>query len=379
MKKKKILIVSNSLYGGGAEKILQTILCNLNYDKYDITLCTFHKDIIDYRYYPRQVKYKFLFNEKKIKLLDKLNGKIFEKLPIRLFYFLNIHSIYDIEIAFIEGESTKLISGSYNKHSKKIAWVHVDLINTPWTDVVFHSNEEEVSSYNSFDKILCVSESVKKAFLKKYTLNDPKKVSVQYNPINEVLIKKQSLENNRNYYLADNESLKLIAVGRLVEQKGFDRLLRVVKRLKNDGFKFHLLILGDGEKKNELEKYITSNKLVDFVSLLGFKENPYFYMKQSNLLICSSISEGFSTVIAEGLILGLPIVSTRCAGINELFGNRKCGIITENNEDSLYEGLKKIMLNKDCISEYAKEAYLRGLDFSLSNKIREIEELFDNL
>lgn len=379
MKKKKILIVSNSLYGGGAEKILQTILNNLNYSKYDITLCSFHKDVINHNYYPKQIKYKFLFGKNKIKLIDKLNGIIFNKMPIKLFYFFNIHSKYDIEIAFIEGESTKLVSGSYNKFSKKISWVHVDLINTPWTSVVFHSNDEETSSYNHFDRILCVSDSVKNAFLEKYKLNDKEKVFVQYNPIDEVLIKKLSLENIQDDYLYNNKDLEFIAVGRLVEQKGFDRLLRVVKRLRNEGFKFQLSILGDGEKKNELEEYIKSNNLKDTVKLLGFKNNPYPYMKKSDLLICSSRSEGFSTVIAEGLILGLPILSTCCAGIYELFGDRKCGIITKNNEDSLYEGLKKIVQDKNCLFKYAKEAYLRGQDFSLSNKIKEIEELFDNI
>jgi hypothetical protein len=73
-----------------------------------------------------------------------------------------------VEVAFIEGESTKIIAGSPNKKSRKIAWVHVDLEANPWTDFLYKNKQDESSHYQKFDNIVCVSDGVKQAFARKY-------------------------------------------------------------------------------------------------------------------------------------------------------------------------------------------------------------------
>ena len=169
--------MTNTLYGGGAEKVLQTILNNLNRQKYDITVYSMHDEIIRPECYPSGIKYKAVFSDyhghsiigKRIhSILGKIKGKLFLIAPSWLFYLLYVHEKYDVEVAFIEGESTKIIAGSTNKNSKKIAWVHIDLIANPWTDFLYKNIEDERNHYQKFDKIVCVSEHTRQAFLEKY-------------------------------------------------------------------------------------------------------------------------------------------------------------------------------------------------------------------
>ena len=170
----------------------------------------------------------------------------------------------------------------------------------------------------------------------------------------------------------------MIAVGRLVNQKGFDRLIKIAAKLRDDGFRFELLILGEGEDRPMLEGLIQELDLENVVYLLGFHANPYSIMATGDLIVCSSRSEGFSTVVTEGVILGLPVVSTDCAGIRELFGPAQCGMITENNSEDIYTALKEVLTAPQQLQRFRKEAAKRGEYFSLSNTTRSVENILDD-
>ena len=169
----------------------------------------------------------------------------------------------------------------------------------------------------------------------------------------------------------------MIASGRLVRQKGFDRLLEVVGKLKKDGFQFELLILGEGEERTALEEKVRLLKIEETVKLLGFQSNPYNIMVTGDVLVVSSRSEGYSTVVTEGIILGLPIIATECAGMRELFGDMQCGCITENNVDALYIALKDILKSPQKLEFYREEVKRRRQEFSLENTMAKIEQLLD--
>lgn len=380
--KKKIMFMINSLYGGGAEKVLQTILNNLDTSKYEITLYSMHREKIDNQCYKSKFKYRAVFDDCKSKNIflktihfyfSKIKGWVFNNCSSKLFYRLYIHDKYDVEIAFIEGESTKIISGSTNKNSRKLAWVHIDLVSNPWTEFLYKNTLDEKKHYEKFDKIVCVSSSVKDAFIKKYQIGEDH-IIVLHNPFdkNEILNK----SNQKCDSISDND-FNIVTVGRLEPQKGYDRLINIAEKLKTDGFSFKIYIIGDGSQKNTLKNMIIKYGLNDYVKLLGFKENPYCYMKKCDLFVCSSRSEGYSTVIAEAIILGLPVVSTECAGIHELFGNHQCGVISENNENDLYKKLYEVIRDKNKLSYYMSESKLRGEEFSLESVLRRIEELMN--
>ena len=161
--------------------------------------------------------------------------------------------------------------------------------------------------------------------------------------------------------------------------KGFGRLIEAHHRLKHHGVKNHVYILGTGELKKELELQAQKNGDSDTVHFLGFCSNPYKIVARCDLFVCSSFREGFSTAVTEALILGVPVVTTCVSGAYEQMGeNNEYGIVTENNTDSLYEGMKQ-MLQGDRLEHYSKQAKLRGLLFSKESSIHSVEEIIDTL
>ena len=376
---KKILIFVDSLNEGGVYKVLLDLLENINKEKYDITVMTLYNQGAYIDEVRKYVKYKYCFNipaandnSLKSKLYRKYWGGML-RLPESFMYRWFVKEKYDIEIAFMHGWSTKFISGSNNQHSKKIAWVHVDLVTWNRVDGVFKNLEHHKKVYSKFDEVICVSKIVKEGVEKKYGVKNAK---VIYNPINREKILKLSNENIEDIKLSNK--YKLISVGRLSEEKGYDRLLRVFKNLKSDGLNIELILVGSGDKYNELNKYILENNLTNDVTLLGFKDNPYKYLRASDLFICSSISEGFSLVIGEAMAVGVPVISVDCQGPNEVLDFGKYGKLVNNNEDDLYNGVKEIINDKLMYEKYKIKASERGKMFSINKFIKEVENLIDS-
>lgn len=369
----------NGLYGGGAENILQTILQQLDQTKYDITLYGVINENFDTNIYPSYIKYKSVFNgindQSKnhfiIKLKNKIKLLIYNNLPASIFYKLFIRGTYDVEVAFIEGYSTKIISGS-NQKSKKIAWVHIDLDANHWTKIAYNNLEEEKQCYKRFNRIVSVSQNVQEAFSQKFGINE--QLTVKYNPVNreDIILKSKESLNAKN-----SKKTRLITVGRLEYQKGYDRLLKVVLKLKQEGLNFELWILGEGTQYSELNGFIKEHHLEDTVSLLGFQTNPYKYIAASHMFVCSSRSEGFSTVVTEALILGKPIVATNCSGMQELLGDSEYGLLTENNEVALYSGIKELITNKELLKHYQNKSETRSKHFDIKVTMQEIEKLWN--
>ena len=233
--------------------------------------------------------------------------------------------------------------------------------------------KEEQYCYSKFNQIICVSDTVKTNFIKKFKLENVIRI---YNPIDKVDILKKA--NVTCQYPQTGNDIKFITIGRLVHQKGYDRLLSVMKQLKDNGIHCKLLILGEGEMYHTLSKYIEENNLSDDIMLYGFQANPYQYLKNADCFICSSRSEGFSLVIAEALVLGKPVISTYCSGPNELLEEGKYGILIPNTEQDLYYGLKSIVTNKMLLESYKLKSQLKAKDFDISSSIKEIESILDS-
>lgn len=376
---KRILFLIESLSGGGAEKVLSVLLKHIDKTKFDITLCT----IVDTGIYAAEVrkyvKYtSILGNPQKKSLSGKILYKIlylliYNILPTKLTYTLFVPKGNDIEVAFIEGFCTKLLSHSTNKKAKKIAWVHIDLEKFPWIKNIYKNFEQEKKSYLKYDQIIGVSNTVVSSVKKRYHLNN---VITLYNPIENFDIIQKA-----NAYIAlppKNHSIRMVTVGRFVSQKAYDRLLRVINRLYENGYSIELWILGDGEQRPILEEYIHTHSLNEIVTLWGFQKNPYPYLKHSDIFVCSSVSEGYSTAVTEALILELPVITTACSGMDELLLNGKCGLITENSENGLYEGIKHVLDNTSLLTSYKQNILKHQERFLLSNQMAQIETLFNS-
>ena len=138
-----------------------------------------------------------------------------------------------------------------------------------------------------------------------------------------------------------------------------------------------LYLVGDGSERSGLERLIAEKKVGDKVKLLGFKSNPYPYLKSSDVFVCSSYAEGFSTVVTEALILGIPTVTTECAGMRELLGDSEYGLIVENSTKGILDGLRKMTGDPVMLEAYQKKAKERGRAFCVADRIKEIEALIE--
>lgn len=377
MNKRRVLFLIESLAGGGAEKVLTTLVQHIDKERFDVTVCAIsgggkYEDAIK-----RQVSYKAILAEPK-------NGNVWERwlyvlkhhlvykwLPLSWVYRVFVPQNSDVEVAFVEGFTTKLLSYSTNLVAKRYAWVHIDLHQNHWTKSVYDNLKEETDVYNQYTELFGVSNTVVSAFRKELP-NVTVPVETVYNPIDvhDILSRANEIVD-----LKCGKSLLMVTVGRLEPQKSYMRLLRIAKKLIEDGMDVELWILGDGTERNLLEQYVSENKMQERVCLLGFHTNPYKYLRQGDLFVCSSLSEGYSTAVTEALILGLPIITTDCSGMAELLQNGECGVITENDEAALYEGLKRLLADKSLLEHYRHKAIERGKEFSIEHLMKPIETI----
>lgn len=373
---KKVLFFLESLKGGGAEKVLLDIVKYLPVDEYQIKVML----VTDNGVYDEEIKnycaYESILHTEQYK--SNIAKRLFYSLKYRWIYKCSPDLIYrkyignewDIVVGFVEGFATRIIACADSNYVKKVAWVHVDPLEREYADSYFKSLEEQKRAYGGFDKIVCVSNSVAESFKKKWGIQD--KVVTKYNPVDKANIIKKACEPIE---IEKMWQVQFVASGRLTAQKGFDRLIRVMKRLKQCCHEdFGLIILGQGEEKETLEIQIEKENLKDSVKLLGFKNNPYPYVAMSDLLVCSSRAEGYSLVIAEAMVLGVGIISTNCSGPNELLDNGKYGLLVNNEEDTLYYAILSVLKNPKMVEELQKQAKERSNWFDVETICREIKE-----
>lgn len=364
----KILFFIETLEGGGAEKVLRNLVNNMNQTKFDITVQTVWP--CDYeKYLVEGIKYKSMYPNR-----SSLNHTRYRiEAETGFAYKLYVKGDYDIECAYLEAGATKVISASTNKKAKKLAWVHCDLKKASKNPSEFV--EKTKPYYEKFDKVLCVSENVKDSFLELF--GDTVPAEVLYNTIDD-----GEIRNKAERPMPEDvkkHRFTVVTLGRLTEAKAYDRLLKVHKHLMDDGADYDLWILGEGPDRPKLEQYICDNGLEDSVKLFGFLDNPYPFIREADLLVCSSRWEGLSTFVTEGIICSKPIVTTDCTGMCELLGNSEFGLITDSNEDGLYEGMKKMLGDGQLRLHYAEKAAERGRDFSAEALAEKTEAFFEEV
>lgn len=148
-----------------------------------------------------------------------------------------------------------------------------------------------------------------------------------YNPLNKKDIIKNSKNKIKYNPFRKKNSLKIINIGRLVDQKNQITLLRSINYLKNF-LKIEALIIGQGKNEFLLKQYIKENNLDKFVKILNFKKNPYPYLKLSDVFILTSLYEGLPNVLLEAITLRKSVISSNCnTGPKEILENGKGGIL----------------------------------------------------
>lgn len=367
--KKKILFFIPTLGGGGAEKVLVNLVNNLNAQKYDITVQTIFDYGINKQYLNSNIRYKYVF-----KRVFKGNIHIFKLFSKKMLYKYMIRERYDIIVSYLEGPTTRIASGCFYENTTLINWVHTEMQDESEFISSYRTKKELYKTYEKYDITVFVSNKTKENFHNFMKNIKLKKEKVVRNLIDTNEIKELSREN-LNY---NKNRIIVITIARLVKSKGYDRLLRIHKRLSEERIKYDLWILGDGPEKLKIKNYIEKNQLSETVKLFGYEENPYKYLNMADVYVCGSFIEGYSTAVTEALIVGKPVITTNCSGMDEILENGKFGIIVDNTEEALYKGLKSIITDNKIREKYRKLAIERSVYFNMDNRLKEIEKIFQN-
>lgn len=368
---KKVLFLIHDLGQGGAEKVLVNLVNNLDSSLFDITVMSLFAGGVNEQFLKPEIKYLTVF-----KKMIPGNSRLMKLFTPKQLHKWFIKDNYDIEVSYLEGPSARVISGGSNRKTKLISWIHSNHFSMKEVALPFRSEKEAIICYSKFDRIVCVSNFMNDNFCSWVPVRD--KCNVLYNTVESQKIKLLSTETADE--IIDDGCVKLIAAGSLKEVKGFDRLLRIVCRLKRNSYSVHLYLLGKGPLRNQLENYVINNHLNDCITFLGYQTNPYKYVSKCDLLVCSSHSEGFSTVTIEALIVGTPVCTVDVSGMKEMLGeNNEYGIVTENTEEALYQGIKRLLDNPDLLAHYKKQAEIRGKMFDTENTVKAVEEMLLSL
>ena len=252
-----------------------------------------------------------------------------------------IENNYDVEIAFLEGPITNLLSVKNTKTSK-IAWIHND-INLVFGKTLKSKIKKIYNKkiYSKYQKLVFVSKHNLQKFEECYKLNVPKEVVHNY--LNKQNVIEKSKESVKDF---QNEGIiNFLTVARLVNQKAIGRLINVHEKLIKNGYNHKFYVVGDGPLRDELEQKIKDLNLGETFILLGQKENPYPYIKQTDYFCLLSYYEGLPMVLLEAKQLNKYIIITDTASREALEGYEN-KLIVENSENGIYEGLKNVIENQ---------------------------------
>ena len=369
---KSVLIIQESLNGGGAEKVLIDYLNNFNYTKYSITLLLINRHGIYTEQINSNVTIKYIYKYKR-PVLKRLFSKtsLINRIEKKEINKVLGNDKYDVIISFMEGISLKYHMYVMDRAYLNISWVHSNLYINSWSTKCFHYLKNEENAYKRLDKIIFVSQKAKEAFNQKYNVLTPKKI-VLYNIIN-----KNKIISLSNFKEIRKQKFTICNVGRLSPIKRQDRLIKALKILIEKGCDIDLWIIGTGDEKSKLERLARFLNIENFVHFWGFIVNPYPYIKAADIFVLSSDTEGYPTVICEALCLGKPIVSTKITGCTELLGDSQYGLLTELDEESLAEGIYDLYTSKEKIMYYKNAAIKKSNDFSIENTIKEFYNIID--
>jgi len=217
--------------------------------------------------------------------------------------------------------------------------------------------------FSKSESIIAISNGVKTDTMKTFGISGSN-IKTIYNPaITDDIFDKMKEPVEHPFFREDNTVF--IAVGRLVEQKGFDVLINAFKNVeKQTGAK--LIILGDGKEKENLRRLRQDLSLTNSISFEGFVKNPYKYIYNSDVFVLSSLWEGFGNVVAEALACATPVVATDCdSGPAEILDNGKYGKLVPVGDITK---LSKEMINaldqdqnKEVLLDRAQEFHIKNI------------------
>lgn len=344
----EILILHDSLGGGGAEKALIEILQRFDYTKYHVTLILFVKRGVHLSSIPKQVELESLYPSGNRLFFEKIICRTSFKWKYEKNKLLKLcgNKRYYAIISFMEGPGAMMHNYLKDNSSNNITWVHSDVKMHHWTSRYFANLKYESDFYKSANHIICVSDDVKNAIKSTYDLSS--KISVIQN-----IIDTKKVESLATELKLSKKAFTVCYIGRLVEVKRPDRFIEMIAILRERNIYINGWIIGLGTKEMEskLEKMASILGVNDQINFYGFQKNPYPYLKNADLLIISSDAEGDPVIMREAFALGTAIVATKCGGVQCALKDGT-GMLTDFSPKSLADAVELLYNNNDKLQEY---------------------------
>jgi glycosyltransferase involved in cell wall biosynthesis len=356
-KKETILFVNGHLNVGGVEKSLADLLCAIDYSKYDVDLLLLEAKGVYLEQIPHEVNVIFhdptyvygpafktvLGNLLHARFSDCLYRLILLLTPFigeRMYRFfqplLKIRNRYDCAIAYRVGEPNKIVSLSVNAR-KKICWWH-----NGHCDYTPQEIRKIDRLWKNIDFLVSVSEGCKQMLQEKFKFD--RAIYVIPNTINVKAI--AQMAGDVNPYPNDRDKI-IVTLGRLCQEKHMVDIPLIAQKLLAQGHKdFKWYIIGDGAKKEEIIASINEKNLSEFVVVLGWKTNPYPYLKFANVLMHTSYVEAHCLTLLEAMALKTPCVATKTMIPQDFIIDGVTCLLAEQDTDHQYECLR-IMLYGD--------------------------------
>ncbi len=376
MEKIKVVFVHYKLVCGGAEQALFDLIRLMDKDRFDVTIfvqCPGGQ--WERKFWEAGIRVIYDYSCRKATLNPITKAKnVMKKLRTDAAYQKGGEGLLDV---ILPEPADIVISYSawcqdniaFTQSAKCVKYIHGD----PGTNEVYRAEAlEKKEMLSRFDRIVCVSQTAWKAFRELSGLTDG--VEMLYNPIHSQQVQELALGE-----VELPQDLPLIcAVGRLSEEKGFERLIYLHKSLLQEGIAHRLVIVGDGPDRSRVERAIGATKTQDTVILAGYQSNPYPYMRQSKFLVSPSYTEGLPVIAMEAMCLGVPMVAAVPAA-GEVFGDEICGLITENDNDSLLSGMRTMLTDEAFYAQAKQGAQKRIAFFDGKRMVREVEAMLESL
>ena len=393
--KKKLLFVMESLGIGGAEKSLVTLLSQLDYSKYEVDLFLFRKEGDFLRLLPKEVRvlevpeeFKEFILSPKESILALIKNKRIKLLLLKFIELINIifsnyilkkeyigwnlisksintiNTKYDVAIGFLEKKSIYFVVDKV-KAKNKIGWIHTDY------DKVEHNHKIDCKKFKFLNKIVTVSEHCKEVMQREYP-EYRNKIEVISNMISSNLINDMANEKIEDIKVNKNTTV-ICTVARLTEAKGIDIAINCCERLINKNKNIKWIVIGDGDKRNELQELINRKNLNEYFILMGSRYNPYPYIKNCDIYVQPSKWEGFGITVLEAKALNKPILVSNIPEFIEQIEDNKTGLIYKDLRDMINK-LEMLIDNKNIA--YKLSNNLKSISIDNSEEMYKIVNLF---
>lgn len=374
----KVLFRLRSLEMGGVPRVVLDLLRHLPKDKFEITLLLnlFQGELKTE--IPKDIRLIIIAGGKedfsknsfvhKIQLiLRRLKLDFYEKFPSVL-YKRKLKEKFDIEVAPGYAEFEWILN-SPNKKSRKIGWFH--------TDVSYDKDQNRVMKrinlMKKFDWMVFGSHQTRQVIEDLYGVTYPNS-SVIYNVINiqEAIEKSKLLEVNYEIRPV------FTSVGRLHFRKGYDALVRIHKRLLEEGFTHSIAVIGGGNEMENLQNQVKETGVEKTFKLLDTQKNPYAYIAKSDYFVLPSRSESYPLIIGEAMGLGIPIVSTNVGGIPEMIDHEIDGYLVNFDEEEIYAAMKRFLTEPELVEKVRKGAEKASEKFNAQQIYNQVSEVFES-